>query len=108
MDPATCKRIDAALALVDQAMKKFGDAFDAGEHYPDWVKPMEDEGRQLLRTAYRDAPELIDWLPDMYADLDNGTVSFVYRSGDDEAVSKARARLAAESPGAPPTPGQGA
>lgn len=101
-DPTAVKRMAAALALMDQAMKKFGDAFNAADcNQQEAADYMEAEGRQLLRTAYRNAPELVGWLPDMHAALDDPNITFVYRS-DDEAVRQAHERLAAESGGIAP------
>ena len=77
--------------------EKFGDAFNAADcNQQGAADYMEAEGRQLLRTAYRDAPELIERLPDLHAALDDTKIFFAYRSNDDEAVRQAHERLAAE------------
>ena len=65
-------RIDAAFEAIRGAVRLFGSALDADDHYPGAGYPLEAEGNAAIRQAFAQNPELAALLPRLHAEVIRG------------------------------------
>lgn len=66
------KRIEAAFAAIRGAVRLFGSALDADDHYPGAGHPLDVEGNATIRQAFAQNPELAALLPRLHAEVIRG------------------------------------
>jgi hypothetical protein len=60
------KRIGGAIDAIFYAVRQFGSALDADDHYPGAGAPLEAEGNASIRHAFARTPELGQILPGLH------------------------------------------
>ena len=71
-DPEQVQRIDRALQSIRSAVRDFGSAIDADNHYSGAGAPLEAAGNAAIRDAFAYAPELAGLLPELHAQVLRG------------------------------------